>query len=164
MVTTIDVKEILNSASIKGDFLREKFDDKSIPDNLQKIIVIPIFGDINHIIVFANYIFHTIRNDVNLKDKYIIIVTWKGFAKFFPEANEVWSSKSLEHADKFYEKTEGLINKYENLNIIYRSLNEYFRNVIDPVKFSNHFHFGFKKENIKNKNVETIKNKIPKIN
>jgi hypothetical protein len=164
MVTATDVKEILNSASIKGDFLREKFDEKSMPDNLQKIIVIPIFGDINHIIVFANYIFHGLRNDINLKDKYIIVVTWKGFAKFFPQANEVWSSKSIEHADKFYEKTEGLINKYENLNIIYRSLNEYFRNVIDPVKFSNQFHFGFKKENIKNKNVEIIKNKTPNIN
>jgi hypothetical protein len=164
MVTQNDIKEILQSASIRGDFLREKFDSKNIPDNMQKIIVIPIFGDINHIMVFANYIFPTVRNDINLKDKYIVIVTWKGFAKFFSEADEVWSIKSSENIDRFYEKSEGFINKSETLNVIYRSLNEYFRNVIDPVKFSNQFHFGFKRDNIKKKNVEIIKNKLPNLN
>jgi hypothetical protein len=164
MVTQNDIKEILQSASVRGDFLREKFDSKNIPDNMQKIIVIPIFGDINHIMVFANYIFPTIRNDINLKDKYIIIVTWKGFSKFFSDADEVWSIKSSENIDRFYEKSEGFVNKSENLNVIYRSLNEYFRNVIDPAKFSNQFHFGFKRDNIKKKNVEIIKNKLPNLN
>ena len=65
MVTSADIKEILNSASIKGDFLREKFDSKNAPDNLQKIIVIPIFGDISHTIIFSSYIFPIIRNDIN---------------------------------------------------------------------------------------------------
>lgn len=164
MVTQIDIKEILQSASTRGDFLREKFDSKKIPDNMQKIIVIPIFGDINHIIVFANYIFPTIRNDINFKDKYVIIVTWKGFSKFFSEADEVWSVKGSESTDRFYEKSEGFINKSESMNVVYRSINEYFRNVIDPAKFSNQFHFGFKIDNIKNKNVEIIKNKLPNIN
>ena len=40
MVTQNDIKEILQSASVRGDFLREKFDSKNIPDNMQKIIVI----------------------------------------------------------------------------------------------------------------------------
>jgi len=164
MVTQIDIAEILQSAAVRGDFQREKFDSKKIPDNMQKIFVIPLFGDISHILVFANYIFPTIRNDINLKDKYLIIVTWKGFSKFFPEADETWSIKSTDHVDRFYEKSEGFLNKSENLNIIYRSLNEYFRNVIDPVKFSNQFHFKFQTNNIKNKNVEIIKNKLPNLN
>lgn len=164
MVTQNDISEILQSAAARGDFHREKFDSKKIPDNMQKIIVIPLFGDINHILVFANYVFHTIRNDINLKDKYIILVTWKGFSKFFSEADEVWSIKSDEQIDRFYEKSEGFINKSERLSVIFRSLNEYFRNVIDPAKFSNQFHFGFKKDNIKNKNVEIIKNKLPNLN
>lgn len=164
MVTQIDIKEIIESAAVRGDFNREKFDSKNIPDNMQKIIVMPIFGDINHVIVFANFIFPTIRNDINLKDKYIIIVTWKGFSKFFIDSDEVWAIKSNENIDRFYEKSEGFLNKSEMLNVIHRSLNEFFRNVIDPAKFSNQFHFGFKKDNIKNKNVEIIKNKLPNLN
>lgn len=164
MVTQIDVSEILQSAIIRGDFYREKFDSKKIPDNMQKIIVIPLFGDINHILVFANYIFPSIKKDINFKDKYIIIVTWKGFSKFFPESDEIWAYKNTEYVDKFYEKSEGFTNNSENLNVIYRSLNEYFRNIIDPAKFSSLFHFGFKRDNIKNKNVEIIKNKLPNLN
>jgi len=164
MVTQSDIKEILQLAASRGDLIREKFDSNNVPDNMQKIIVIPIFGDISHIVVFANYIFPTIRNDINLKDKYIIIVTWKGFSKFFSEADEVWAFKGNENVDRFYEKSEGFINKSEMLNVIYRSLNEYFRNVVDPAKFSNQFHFGFKRDNIKNKSVEIIKNKIPNLN
>lgn len=164
MVTQLDISEILQSAVARGDFYRERFDSKNVPDNMQKIFVIPIFGDINHILVFANYIFPTIRKDINLKDKYIIIVTWKGFHKFFPEADEVWSIKSTDYVDRFYEKSEGFINKSEIVNVIFRSLNEYFRNVIDPAKFSNQFHFGFKRDNIKNKNVEIIKTKLPNLN
>jgi hypothetical protein len=164
MVTQIDVSEVLQSAIIRGDFHREKFDSKKIPDNMQKIIVIPLFGDINHILVFANYIFPSIKKDLNFKDKYIILVTWKGFSKFFSEADEIWSYKNTEYVDRFYEKSQGFTNTSDSLNVIYRSLNEYFRNVIDPAKFSNLFHFGFKRDNIKNKNVEIIKNKLPNLN
>jgi len=164
MVTQLDISEILQAAVTRGNFYREKFDSKNVPDNMQKIIVIPIFGDISHILVFANYIFPAMRKDINLKDKYIIIVTWKGFNKFFSQADEVWSLQNNDNVDRFYEKSEGFTNKSDSLNVVFRSLNEYFRNVVDPAKFSNQFHFGFKLDNIKNKNVEIIKNNLPNIN
>lgn len=164
MVTQLDIAEILQSAVARGNFHREKFDSKKIPDNMQKIFVIPFFGDIPHLLVFANYIFPLLKKDLNVSDKYIIIVTWKGFAKFFSSADEVWCLQSVENIDRFYEKSDGFNNKFDSINVVFRSLNEYFRNVLDPVKFSNSFHFGFKKDNIKNKNVEIIKNNLPNIN
>ena len=164
MVNAVDIKEVIESASIRGNFLREKFDSRNIPDNLQKIIVIPIFSELSHLLVFANYIFPDLKNDINFKDKYIIIVTWKGFSKFFAQADEVWSQKSVDNIDRFYEKSEGMLNKSDTINVIFRSLNEFFRNVIDPSRFANLFNNGFNRSNIGKNSIDIVKSNLPNIN
>lgn len=164
MVNAVDIKEVIESASIRGNFLREKFDSRNIPDNLQKIIVIPIFSELSHLLVFANYIFPDLKNDINFKDKYIIIVTWKGFSKFFVQADEVWSQKSVDNIDRFYEKSEGMLNKSDTINVIFRSLNEFFRNVIDPSRFANLFNNGFNRSNIGKNSIDIVKSNLPNIN
>ena len=164
MVNAVDIKEVIESASIRGNFIREKFDSRNIPDNLQKIIVIPIFPELSHLLVFANYIFPSLKNDINFKDKYIIIVTWKGFSKFFAQADEVWSQKSVDNIDRFYEKTEGMLNKSDTITVIFRSLNEFFRNVIDPSRFANLFQNGFNRSNIGKNSIDIVKSNLPNIN
>lgn len=164
MVVNPDIKEIIETAAQRGSFIREKFDSRNLPDSMQKIIVLPVFSEISHLMVFANLILPSIRNDINFKDKYIIIVTWKGFAKFLPQADEVWSIKSTDNIDRFYEKVDGMMNKSEALSVVHRSLNEYFRNVVEPIRFANWFQNGFNRQNINRDVIQIFKQSIPNIN
>ena len=115
MVANPDVKEIIETAAQRGNFIREKFDSRNVPDNLNKIIVLPIFSELSHLLVFSTLVFPSVKSNINFKDKYIIIVTWKGFAKFFPLADEVWSPKSTDNIDRFYEKAEGMLHLLRKL-------------------------------------------------
>lgn len=160
-----EINDLLDNAASKCGFTREKFSQRAVPTEFQKIHVIVSYGEFDHIFVFNNLILPYLRSKTQYKDKYIVFVTWSGFSNLISNVDEVWSLKNQEMNEKLYEKAEGHKNYSDAHTIIIRNLNEYFRNVTKVEKFENMFNhghnFSFHKEDM---NITISKNQSGNIN
>ena len=160
-----EINDLLDNAASKCGFTREKFSQRAVPTEFQKIHVIVSYGEFDHIFVFNNLILPSLRSKTQYKDKYIVFVTWSGFSNLISNVDEVWSLKNQEMNEKLYEKAEGHKNYSDAHTIIIRNLNEYFRNVTKVEKFENMFNhghnFSFHKEDM---NITISKNQSGNIN
>lgn len=160
-----EINDLLDNAASKCGFAREKFSQRAVPTEFQKIHVIVSYGEFDHIFVFNNLILPYLRSKTQYKDKYIIFVTWSGFSNLISNVDEVWALKNQEMNERLYEKAEGHKNYSDAYTIIIRNLNEYFRNVIKVENFQNMFNhghnFSFHKEDM---NITINKNPSGNIN
>ncbi len=160
-----EINDLLDNAASKCGFAREKFSQRAVPTEFQKIHVIVSYGEFDHIFVFNNLILPYLRSKTQYKDKYIIFVTWSGFSNLISNVDEVWALKNQEMNERLYEKAEGHKNYSDAYTIIIRNLNEYFRNVIKVENFQNMFNhghnFSFHKEDM---NITINKNLSGNIN
>lgn len=71
-------------------FEREKFIDKRVPEDFNKIVVFVFFGDLRSLSILSLLLFKPFRDNI-LKDKYVIVCSYPGMGCFFPNADEYWS-------------------------------------------------------------------------
>ncbi len=152
-----EINKILDGSANKCGMIREKFTESKVPFDFQKIHIIVYFGEFDHLFVFNNLILPHLRNKTQYKDKYIIFVTWNGFANLIENVDEVWSLKNHDVNERLYEKSNGFKNYSDAFTIINRNLNEHFRNVVKAEKFEDMFCHGFNFQFYKNDKLILVK-------
>lgn len=128
----MDVIGFLNKAVEKCGFIRERYDDLSIPTDISRISVVPFFGDLRSLFVLSVLLLNRFRVEEK-SSKYFIVCSWPGFEGLFPYADEFWAIKDEELYDTMYFDTNLFCNKNDKISKLYRDLNSYFfEDVIIP--------------------------------
>lgn len=94
------------------------------PSSVGDIQVFVCLGDL-HSTLFCSKVF---KDRFSINGGYNVVLTWPGLQKFF-DVDEVLTLNENVAYKKFHDKADGLRNEDGNLQIIIRSLNEYFMNV-----------------------------------
>lgn len=136
------VIDFLNRTSEKIGFKRDRFDDANTPTDLDDILVIPFFNDFKYSHILSSFVLKNYLNKFK-SSKYVIACSYPGFSQLFPYVDEFWSLSDFANFKKLYESSDGFNNNSTNFNNILRSLNENFRNVLNPESFAQFYNNGF---------------------
>jgi hypothetical protein len=117
--------DLIERFTKKTGLKRYKKTDR-LPDKLQNIMVYVVLGDF-HSTIFSSTVFKKLIGQTN---SYNVILTWPGFQHLF-DTEEVLTLDTSIQFKTLHATAKGLINKNNNLEILFRSLNEYFLQVFN---------------------------------
>lgn len=117
--------DLIERFTKKTGLKRYKKTDR-LPDKLQNIMVYVVLGDF-HSTIFSSTVFKKLIGQTNA---YNVILTWPGFQYLF-DTEEVLTLDTSIQFKTLHATAKGLINKNNNLEILFRSLNEYFLQVFN---------------------------------
>lgn len=138
----MDVAGFLQKAADKSGFVRERYDERSIPTDNSNICILPFFGDIRSLFILSSLILRRFREEER-GSKYFILASYPGFQHLFPFVDEYWAVQDENILLKLYSNAARFKNKSELTHIYYRSLNQYFfEDVIDIEQFINYYDYG----------------------
>jgi hypothetical protein len=126
----------------KTGLVREKISSPQVPEP-KKIKVFAIFGELASLALFSKTVYPQLVAD---EKYYNIVLTWNGLRCFFDKADEVWGLNQSHNNLEFYKESVGIANDSKNINVITRSLHEYFLNVVNPNDYKDFFS-SYLKEN-----------------
>lgn len=131
----LDISFILQNSADKIGFRREKFIEKNIPTNIDRIVVMPFFGNINSITILSSILLKRFREEL-YGSQYFILASWGGFQHLFPYVDEYWGIKDQQVYKTLFDKAINFNNTSETYPVYVRNFNNYFANVI---KFEDEF-------------------------
>lgn len=120
-----DVPGFVRKAAEKCGFLRERYDDSHLPTDVNRICVVPFFGDLRSTFVLSSLFLKRFR-DQERGSKYVIVCSWPGFGGLFPFADEYWGLQDVQASKKLYQDSSQFRNKNLLVTSYYRNLNEHF--------------------------------------
>lgn len=130
----------LQKAADKLGFLRQ-INGNEIPDNLSKITVVPLFGDIRANVVLSSLFLKEFRQ--NRKDKYIIVCSWPGHKVLYPGVDEYWSVSDVKLAEEAYFYSKGFNNNSSLVSGYFKNLSYYFfEDVVHPDEWTKFYNNG----------------------
>lgn len=136
------VADFLKRAADRNGFNRDRFEDKRIPNDYSSVCVLPFFGDFRSTFVLSSFLLPRYRKEIK-SSKYFVLASWPGLQSLFPFVDEYWSLGDFSQIKRFYESSEGFLNKSDLNTIFCRNLNEFFRDVISPNVLSEFYDNGF---------------------
>lgn len=136
------VADFLKRSAERNGFTRDRFEERKIPTDFSNVVILPFFGDLRSLCILSSLILNRYRSEVK-SSKYFILASWPGFQSLFPYVDEYWSVNDFSHIKKFYEESDGFLNK-SDLNTIYiRNFNEFFRDLVEIKNISQYYQNGF---------------------
>ncbi len=140
-----DVSSILTRAADKCGFVRTRWVEKDIPNNLSNICAVIFFGDMRSSFILSSMLLKRHREQIKTS-KYFIVCTWPGYENLFPYANEVWTVRDDSILKKFALTANGFVNDSELGIHFRRELNYWLEDVSDAEIFLSVYDNGIKKE------------------
>lgn len=133
--------DFLKRACERNGFLRERFEEKNIPESSSSIVICPFFGDFRTLLFLNSTFIHRFRKQ-NKNSKYFIMASWPGYQGLFPYVDEYWGINDLAHLKHIYEGSEGSTNKSLYIPSFHRQLNEFFKDVVSEKEFTSIYQNG----------------------
>jgi len=121
----VDVSGFIRKASEKCGYLRESYDESRMPTDINKVTIVPFFGDLRSTFVLSSILLKRFKEEEK-SSRYIILASWPGFSDLFPYVDEYWGLQDLSLAKKLYGDSSQMRNKHSQVATTYRSLNQYF--------------------------------------
>lgn len=124
------VSDFLKRASQRNGFVRERYEERSIPTEYGDVCVMPFFGDFQSLFLLSSMFLPRFRRRQK-SSKYFILCSYPGMASLFPGVDEYWGFSDEGQIGRIYEKAVGHQNHSDIVGVYKRNLNEFFRNVVD---------------------------------
>jgi len=144
------VSDFLKRASQRNGFVREKYEEKSIPTEFSDVCILPFFGDFMATFLLSCFFLRPYKKR-SKASKYFILCGYPGMAGIFPYVDEYWGFSDDAQISRLYEKSFLAENTSDIVTVYKRNLNEFFRTVIDPKDVFSGFYHGMKKEFVDDK-------------
>lgn len=124
------VGDFLKRAADRNGFVRERYEERRVPTDIDGLVVMPFFGDWRGMLLLSSWFLHRYK-ETHKPSKYFILASWPGYQGMFPYVDEYWAIAEENQVKKFYEKADGFRNRGDMAAIYQRNLNEFFRDVVD---------------------------------
>lgn len=124
------VGDFLKRAADRNGFVRERYEERRVPTDIDGLVVMPFFGDWRGMLLLSSWFLHRYK-ETHKPSKYFILASWPGYQGMFPYVDEYWAIADENQVKKFYEKADGFRNRGDMAAIYQRNLNEFFRDVVD---------------------------------
>lgn len=139
------VADFLKRASQRNGFVREKYEEKSIPTEFGDVCVMPFFGDFQSLFILSSMLLRRYRTRQR-SSKYFILCSYPGMSSLFPYVDEYWGFSDEGQIGRIYEKSLGCDNLSDIVGVYKRNLNEFFRNVVEAKEVFSVYSNGLTKD------------------
>lgn len=126
----MNVGDFLKRAADRNGFVRERFEERRVPTDIDGLVVMPFFGDFRGTFLLSSWLLHRYK-ELHKPSKYFILASYPGMQGLFPYVDEYWSIGDEGQIKRLYEKSDGFRNRADMATIYQRNLNEFFRDVVD---------------------------------
>lgn len=120
----LDVATILKNAADHGGFVRQRFSDKKVPNNIENVSVLLFLGDLRSTFILSSLLLQPFRQKLKAS-KYLILCSWPGHESLFPCVDEYWEIGGFE----FFKNSQGFKNSSDAYISQERKLRSFFYDV-----------------------------------